>query len=692
MKTETKTKKLSAPTAEGLGGVVRRAAMLLLAVMMTTTATWADDVNYIDADGSSKSHDATALADSETGWTGWYVASGAVKISDRVVVTDEVYLILADGATLTIPKGITVTEGNSLTIYGQALGTGSLTIASPESGYAGIGGYVISSGSAAKTGSITINGGIIDVTGASTVSGGAAIGGVYWGNTGSITINGGSVTATGIRYGAGIGCGPSASGGGTITITGGMVVSTSAQGAGIGGANLAVTPDIYISGGNVTASSTGVHAGIGGGNARSANIITISGGTVTATGFNGGAGIGGGMGNTGTPPGTCGTVTITGGTVTAIGGEGAAGIGGGRPFGPAYPGNNGGTIIITGGNVTARTTYHATYGGGYGIGHGYAGNSTGLTADIRLSYTAASNSINAEGYTGAVTITDSKTMSDGTDTYTGELTSDQIAAIAGKTLRPFKTISLTDNSDEISAWNGGFADVTLNRSFTNGKKATLCLPFDPSAALTSGRLYEFTGISDNKAEMTERTSGITANTPYIIEPKQDIDAATGIDCGIVAIDCGADPQTTDGTAGFTFHGTYTQKHWLATSDEVTQGKIYGFMAQDNDGQTTGQFVRARRETYLRPFSCWLEYTGTGDLTGTQNAAARRTTRGEGETLPDVIDIVWVSASGSTTGIHTADAVKTQHNDAWYSLDGRRLSGEPSVKGVYINNGRKVVIK
>lgn len=398
------------------------------------------------------------------------------------------------------------------------------------------------------------------------------------------------------------------------------------------------------------------------------------------------------MGNTGTPPGTCGTVTITGGTVTAIGGEGAAGIGGGRPFGPAYPGNNGGTIIITGGNVTARTTYHATYGGGYGIGHGYAGNSTGLTADIRLSYTAASNSINAEGYTGAVTITDSKTMSDGTDTYTGELTSDQIAAIAGKTLRPFKTISLTDNSDEISAWNGGFADVTLNRSFTNGKKATLCLPFDPSAALTSGRLYEFTGISDNKAEMTERTSGITANTPYIIEPKQDIDAATGIDCGIVAIDCGADPQTTDGTAGFTFHGTYTQKHWLATSDEVTQGKIYGFMAQDNDGQTTGQFVRARRETYLRPFSCWLEYTGTGDLTGTQNAAARRTTRGEGETLPDVIDIVWVSASGSTTGIHTADAVKTQHNDAWYSLDGRRLSGEPSVKGVYINNGRKVVIK
>ena len=31
-------------------------------------------------------------------------------------------------------------------------------------------------------------------------------------------------------------------------------------------------------------------------------------------------------------------------------------------------------------------------------------------------------------------------------------------------------------------------------------------------------------------------------------------------------------------------------------------------------------------------------------------------------------------------------------EGWYSLDGRRLSGKPSAKGVYINNGRKVVIK
>ena len=635
MKTETKTKKLSAPTAEGQGGVVRRAAMLLLAVMMTTTATWADDVNYIDADGSSKSHDATALADSETGWTGWYVASGAVEISDRVVVTGEAHLILADGATLTIPKGITVTEGNSLTIYGQALGTGSLTIASPESGYAGIGGYVTDSGSytAANTGSITINGGIIDVIGSNVTAGGAAIGGVYWGNTGSITINGGSVTATGKWNGAGIGCGPSASGGGTITITGGMVVSTSAAGAGIGGANQAVTPNIYISGGNVTASSTGVHAGIGGGCGRSANIITISGGTVTATGVNGGAGIGGGTGNTGTPPGTCGTVTITGGTVTAIGGEGAAGIGGGRPFGPAYTGNNGGTIIITGGNVTAHTTYHATYGGGYGIGHGYAGNSTGLTADIRLSYTAASNSINAEGYTGAVTITDSKTMSDGTDTYTGVLTSDEITAIAGKTLTA-STYGVTANSANGSYW-ATFHSGVAGYQTPSGTTAYI-------ATLTDG---------NTKVDLTEVAGGfIPAEKAVILKS-----TSASISLTRAATGTAFDFSTNSLLGGSTVTDGYDAYTLAAV------GGVMGFY----------KFTGAA----LDPNKAHLEIPQS-------SPAPARGFIGFGE--------------DGTTSLREVknEEVKSEKFDAgaWYSLDGRRLNGQPTQKGVYVNSGRKVVIK
>ncbi|MBR6141637.1 MAG: hypothetical protein IKQ37_07750, partial [Bacteroidaceae bacterium] len=34
----------------------------------------------------------------------------------------------------------------------------------------------------------------------------------------------------------------------------------------------------------------------------------------------------------------------------------------------------------------------------------------------------------------------------------------------------------------------------------------------------------------------------------------------------------------------------------------------------------------------------------------------------------------------------------EQDDTWYSLDGKKLSGKPSQKGIYVNNGRKVVLK
>ena len=48
----------------------------------------------------------------------------------------------------------------------------------------------------------------------------------------------------------------------------------------------------------------------------------------------------------------------------------------------------------------------------------------------------------------------------------------------------------------------------------------------------------------------------------------------------------------------------------------------------------------------------------------------------------------------TTGIISVydSGFMVNGSDTWYSLDGRKLSGKPSVKGVYVNNGRKVIIK
>ena len=355
---------------------------------------------------------------------------------------------------------------------------------------------------------------------------------------------------------------------------------------------------------------------------------------MTATGFGGSAGIGGGAAtSSGAVPGTCGIVTITGGTVTAIGGEGGAGIGSGKAYGPGYPGNNGGTIIITGGNVTARTTYHSTYGGGYGIGHGYAGNSTGLTADIRLSYTAASNSINAEGYTGAVTITDSKTMTDGTDTYTGALTSDQITAIAGKTLTA-PTYGVTANSANGSYW-ATFHSGVAGYQTPSGTTAYI-------ATLADG---------NTKVDLTEVAGGfIPAEKAVILKS-----SSAAITLNRAATGTAFDFTTNSLLGGSTVADGYDAYTLAAV------GGVMGFY----------KFTGAA----LDPNKAHLEILQS-------SPAPARGFIGFGE--------------DGTTSLREVknEEVKSEKFDAgaWYSLDGRRLNGQPTQKGVYVNSGRKVVIK
>lgn len=48
--------------------------------------------------------------------------------------------------------------------------------------------------------------------------------------------------------------------------------------------------------------------------------------------------------------------------------------------------------------------------------------------------------------------------------------------------------------------------------------------------------------------------------------------------------------------------------------------------------------------------------------------------------------------GGTTGIDTMENVRGKMDDVWYTLDGLKLQGKPKQKGVYIQNGQKVVVK
>ena len=130
--------------------------------------------------------------------------------------------------------------------------------------------------------------------------------------------------------------------------------------------------------------------------------------------------------------------------------------------------------------------------------------------------------------------------------------------------------------------------------------------------------------------------------------------------------------TTD--AAWNFHGSYKGKSWAVASND------YGFAAQSGTeagGAATvdaGQFVRFTTNAFIKPMRCYLSYVGTS-----APAPARGLTR--------------TAATDTAIGeIDTKTGKMTFDSEAWYTLDGVRLSGKPSRKGIYINNGRKIVIK
>ncbi len=185
--------------------------------------------NYVLSDETSSSTNACPLYSMNRSMMmsdGWYVVTGEVTTAAITVNGNNVNLILADGAKLTVNGGIGVDENNTLTIYAQQGGSGKL-VANGASDHAGIGGQNL------KCGDIVINGGTVTATGGKY---GAGIGGGYDGAGGNVTINGGTVVAMGGTAGAGIGGGSNRSGG-KVTINGGIVTATGGAygGAGIGG-------------------------------------------------------------------------------------------------------------------------------------------------------------------------------------------------------------------------------------------------------------------------------------------------------------------------------------------------------------------------------------------------------------------------------------------------------------------------
>ena len=59
--------------------------------------------------------------------------------------------------------------------------------------------------------------------------------------------------------------------------------------------------------------------------------------------------------------------------------------------------------------------------------------------------------------------------------------------------------------------------------------------------------------------------------------------------------------------------------------------------------------------------------------------------------PANLRIAWGNSTGIET-VHSEGLTVNDQSDRWYTLDGRRLSDKPTTKGLYIVNGKKIVIK
>ena len=141
------------------------------------------------------------------------------------------------------------------------------------------------------------------------------------------------------------------------------------------------------------------------------------------------AGIGVGKGS-GT---AAGTVTICGGVVNVKGGSLAFDIGGQCGF--LAENSAGGTINIWGGQVTTS--------GSFGIG-GINASVFSNNATVTLGYSRTSDFIKVSSFSlaSSVTIVNGVQLSDGSNSYSGTLDSEQIKAISNKTLRPYNPITV----------------------------------------------------------------------------------------------------------------------------------------------------------------------------------------------------------------------------------------------------------
>ncbi len=342
------------------------------------------------------------------------------------------------------------------------------------------------------------------------------------------------------------------------------------------------------------------------------------------------------------------TVNIYGGTVNATGGTEAAAIGGGGW-------GSGGTVNISGGVINATANY-STYLNDYeGFGIGGGTGSTSPTT-VNLSWTNATDRITATSYNGTVNL--KKAFQD-TDGATWSAADNISTKPDGKTLYPANTLLFF------------LSGRTLIK---DGNWNTLCLPFDVTIASSPlagdnviAKVFDDTSNLDGEGQLTLKfttaPATIPAGTPFIIKwDNTGVNLENPVFAG-VTISNAAEQEVKSTDTKVKFVGQYSPFNITAENINsilyVASGNKIGYSKNQR------KLKSCRAHFWVQP-------------NGTAQAAAR------------FINIDW--GDGETTSISIVNFDSENAASGIYTLDGRKLSTEPTQKGLYIMNGKKVIIK
>ena len=230
--------------------------------------------------------------------------------------------------------------------------------------------------------------------------------------------------------------------------------------------------------------------------------------------------------------------------------------------------------------------------------------------------------------------------------------------------------------------------VEILRNFIKGKAATLYLPFKMVVGnISGGTFHTFTSVDQtttpwtvNYSEALDASFVLQANTPYIFLPNGSNGKMTVNNTAQVTVSTANPHTTTQGV--WEFIGTHSPIVWQ--SGHADLGRVFGFAAEEKNGCEIGQFVKAGAGASIDPMRGYLRYTASlaPAMDGSNTTAV--------DELPATMRVV---IGGETTSLVSIDNGQlTIDNDVWYTLDGRKLDKQPTAKGVYINGGRKVVVK